>query len=333
MTSLILLSVLWALLLPLPATAGLIEGLRKYEAGDYDGAIGEWQPLADQGNPDALFNLGQLYRLGRGVAANVVRASEYYGRAADAGHAGARGALATIYYFDDGTRQKRGAAIALWRQAAAAGDAPSQYTLAILHFNGQDVPHDLMQAYAWALLAAEGGMEEGQKAERTIRARLTPNQQAQARVLKRGLLVSAPVPPVITPVAPPVAEEKIAVFEEMPAPEPAAPEPAAPAQADTKQLVEEAATGDTKALPTGNWSVQLGFYRNPVNAEQYWQKIAPRLEALMPEISGGVVTVDYGPERGIFHQLLAGSFTDKAAADGLCDELKAASIDCATVRR
>lgn len=317
------------------AAADLIEGLRKYEAGDYAGAIGEWQPLADRENPDALFNLGQVYRLGRGVAADALRAVEYYRRAADAGHAGARGALATIYYFDHGTRAKRGQAIALWRQAAAAGDAPSQYTLAILHFNGQDVPQDLMQSYAWALLAAEGGLEEGQKAERSIRSRLTPNQLMQARVLKRGLLVSAPLAPAVEP----VDEEEIAAREVVAqmAPAVATPEADVPEPAAPKPVVqpsrEAAAAAAREEVPAGNWSVQLGFYRSLLYAEKYWQKMAPRLEELMPGISGGIITIDRGPERGIFHKVLAGAFNGRAAADRLCNGLKAEGIDCMTVQR
>lgn len=315
--------------------AGLVEGLRKYEAGDYAGAILEWRQLADQENPDALFNLAQVYRLGRGVAVDSIVAVEYYRRAADAGHAGARGALATIYYFDHGTRQKRGQAIALWRQAAAAGDAPSQYTLAILHFNGQDVPEDLVQAYAWALLAAGGGLAEGQKAERSIRSRLTPNQLAQARVLKRGLLVSVPQAPAMVPaiveevaaaeLVAEVASEAVEAIPE-PAPEPAL-EPVSPPSGET------AVAAGVAEAPVGGWSVQLGFYRSSANAGQDLEKIAPRLEALMPGVYSGVAVIDYGPERGIFHQLLAGSFAGRAEAISFCGRLKQIGIDCVAVRR
>lgn len=347
--------------MPAPASAGLVEGLRKYEAGDYAGAILEWQPMAERGNADALFNLGQVYRLGRGVAADASLAIEYYRRAGDAGHAGARGALATLYYFDNGTRQKRGQAIALWRQAAAAGDAPSQYALAILHFNGQDVPKDLMQAYAWALLAAEGGLDEGRKAERSIAPHLSPNQIVQARVLMGGLvprpLAAPPAPPPASPtvqvaevaqVAPapepeleaepeavPETVDAVAVetgtTEEEPAPE--TPPPSTPPPSTAASAAPDAALlqGDMEMEKPGSWSVQLGYYRSLIYAESYWQDIAPRVAELQPGIEGRIVTVDRGPERGIFRRLLVGSFTARSQAVSLCNNLKTIGIDCVVI--
>lgn len=326
---------------PPPAdAAGLLEGLKKYEAGDYSGAIGEWQPLADQGNPDALFNLGQVYRLGRGVVADAVMATEYYRRAADAGHAGARGALATLYYFDHGSRQKRGEAIALWRQAAAAGDAPSQYALAILYFNGQDVPRDLMQAYAWALLSAEGGMAEGQEAEQSIRGKLSLNQIRQARVLKGGLLTSplaaqpAPatqpetIPITAAPLDDIVRPDDIVRTGEVAAIAGPAPEVVEDVSAPVAAPRQVARVEEAEALPTDIWSVQLGFYRGRDNAAREWDNLAHRVESLAPGITSSIVTFDAGPERGIFYRLMAGSFDGRGGADALCNSLKAIGIDC-----
>ncbi len=371
LAGLLLVAMLGAALMPAPASAGLVEGLRKYEAGDYAGAILEWQPMAERGNADALFNLGQVYRLGRGVAADASLAIEYYRRAGDAGHAGARGALATLYYFDNGTRQKRGQAIALWRQAAAAGDAPSQYALAILHFNGQDVPKDLMQAYAWALLAAEGGLDEGRKAERSIEPHLSPNQIAQARVLMGGLVprppVSAPAtapapPPAPPPASPTVQVAEVAQVAPVPEPEPeleaepeAVPETVEAVAVETGAPEEEPAAetpppstpppstvasaspnaallqGDMEMEKPGSWSVQLGYYRSLIYAESYWQDIAPRVAELQPGIEGRIVTIDRGPERGIFRRLLVGSFAMRPDAVSLCNNLKTIGIDCVVI--
>lgn len=338
---LLLFAALGILLLPVGAAAtDLVEGLRKYQAGDYAGAIGEWQPLADRGNPDALFNLGQVYRLGRGVVADPLRAMEFYRRAGDAGHAGAQGALATIYYYDHGTRQKRGQAIALWRQAAAAGDAPSQYILAVLHFNGQDVPKDLTQAYAWALLAAEGGLAEGQNAAQSIRAHLSANQIQQARVLKGGLFVSTPAP---QPAPPPVRLASVAdagVEAEIP-PQPAPAPPSEPALEQT-EAVAMATGAPEKERPQkdpaaekavfGAWSVQLGFYSQRDNAVGYWTRVAPRVEALLPGARHNILTLDRGPDRDIFYRLLAGSFAERVGAGLFCNDLKSIGIDCVVIK-
>ena len=45
----------------------LQKGLDAYEAGDYTNAIKEWRPLADQGDVQAQYHLGQMYKYGKGV--------------------------------------------------------------------------------------------------------------------------------------------------------------------------------------------------------------------------------------------------------------------------
>ena len=50
-----------------PLAADVKRGVDAWSAGDFDTAVNEWRLPAQQGNPDALFNLGQAYRLGRGV--------------------------------------------------------------------------------------------------------------------------------------------------------------------------------------------------------------------------------------------------------------------------
>lgn len=330
---------LFAALIPPADAGGLAEGLRKYEAGDYAGAISEWQPMADRGDADALFNLGQVYRLGRGVAVNPPLAEDYYRRAGDAGHAGAQGALATIYYYDYGTRPRRGQAITLWRQAAAAGDAPSQYILAVLHYNGQDVPKDLMQAYAWALLAAEGGLEEGRSAAQSMRGQISANQRAQARVLMGGLLVArpdpAPSPPVPSPIVPPVQvaaiPDQAAEPEVIPAPEPE-PKPEAAPIAVTETEPEPVPEAEPEPVPVDAWSVQLGYYSQRDNAVRYWARVGPGIEALLPGAGSRIVSIDQGPERGIFYRLITGAFDRPVEARLFCNDLKAIGIDCTIVQ-
>ncbi|WP_435229433.1 hypothetical protein ACMAZE_12060 [Pseudopelagicola sp. nBUS_20] len=40
------------------------KGFKAYQAGDYATALQEWRPLAEQGNADAQFNLGNMYYSG-----------------------------------------------------------------------------------------------------------------------------------------------------------------------------------------------------------------------------------------------------------------------------
>ena len=49
------------------ASADLARKLVAIKKGDFDTALKEWLPLAEDGNPSAQYNIGQLYRIGRGV--------------------------------------------------------------------------------------------------------------------------------------------------------------------------------------------------------------------------------------------------------------------------
>jgi len=45
----------------------LTKGVEAYEKGDFKTALKFWHPLAEQGDTDAQFNLGVMYRRGEGV--------------------------------------------------------------------------------------------------------------------------------------------------------------------------------------------------------------------------------------------------------------------------
>jgi len=71
----------------IPAQADVKTGVDAWSRGDYASALREWQPYADKGDADALFNLGQAYKLGRGVPQDMVKAEMLYAKAAAKGHA------------------------------------------------------------------------------------------------------------------------------------------------------------------------------------------------------------------------------------------------------
>ena len=59
------------------AAADVPAGIAAWQAGDYARAVAEWRPLAEAGDADAQFNLGQAYRLGRGVPQAVERLKHF----------------------------------------------------------------------------------------------------------------------------------------------------------------------------------------------------------------------------------------------------------------
>ena len=81
-------------------SADFQKGLDAFDRGDYATALREWKPLAEQGNADAQFNLGLMYRKGEGVLQDYKTAMKWYKLAAEQGHASAQTNLGTMY--DDG---------------------------------------------------------------------------------------------------------------------------------------------------------------------------------------------------------------------------------------
>ncbi|MCZ6798923.1 MAG: hypothetical protein O7F12_00390 [Nitrospirae bacterium] len=63
-----------ALMLATPVLAGFQAGVEAYKRGDYETALKELRPLADQGDAVAQYNLGLMYGKGQGVAQDYVLA-------------------------------------------------------------------------------------------------------------------------------------------------------------------------------------------------------------------------------------------------------------------
>jgi hypothetical protein len=62
------------------------KGQVAYRNQDYATALREWEPLANQGNANALFNLGVMYKYGQGVPQNYKTAIKWFRLAAKQGH-------------------------------------------------------------------------------------------------------------------------------------------------------------------------------------------------------------------------------------------------------
>src|SRR5687768_3828007 len=61
-------------------------GVEAWQRAEYESAVKIWRPLAEAGDADAAFNLGQAYRLGRGVSTSLAAAQTWLERAARKDH-------------------------------------------------------------------------------------------------------------------------------------------------------------------------------------------------------------------------------------------------------
>jgi len=138
------------------AWADVKNGVEAWSRGDYAAAVHEWQAPAALGDPDAMFNLGQAYRLGRGVSQDPAKAEELYARAAAKGHLQAADTYG-LMLFQDGRHQ---AALPYLEDAVRRGDPRAEYLLGVAAFNGDTVPKDWIKAYALVTLANQHSLPQ-----------------------------------------------------------------------------------------------------------------------------------------------------------------------------
>ena len=102
--------------------------------------------VSQQGDVDAMFDLGVMYEHGQGVEQSYERAREYYKQAAHLGYAKAQNNLGVLYADGCGVAQSHLTAAALYEQAAQQGNTGAMNNLGIMYANGQGVERDIIKA-------------------------------------------------------------------------------------------------------------------------------------------------------------------------------------------
>ena len=175
--------VLLIVFLVVPAWADFQAGMDANTREDYATALREWRPLAEKGDALAQYNLGVLYRKGRGVPQDDVQARGWYAKAAAQGQAKAQFNLGTLYFNGEGVPKDYQQALRWFRLAADQGEALAQTKMAIIYDEGQGVPQNIVQAYKWYSLAATNGDKPANELRNTIANQMTPAQIAEAQKL------------------------------------------------------------------------------------------------------------------------------------------------------
>ncbi|MBA4423550.1 MAG: hypothetical protein C0390_10730 [Syntrophus sp. (in: bacteria)] len=133
------------------APANYTKGMKHYKPDDAAAAVRDLKPLAEQGNPEAQFNLSSLYYQGVGVPQDYREAVQWMRKAAEQGHLFAQVTLGSLYV--EG-----------------------------LH---NVIEKDPSQALMWFILAAGQGDMEAMELRDAIAERMTPTQIAEAQRLAR----------------------------------------------------------------------------------------------------------------------------------------------------
>ncbi|RED15835.1 SPOR domain-containing protein [Parasphingopyxis lamellibrachiae] len=321
--------------MPVGVNAGVQEGVEAWRGGDYARAIAEWQPLSEAGDPDAQFNLGQAYKLGRGVPQDMERARDLFGRAARQGHLQAEANYGLIL-FQDGNRED---AMPYIIRAANRGEPRAQYIYGTALFNGDLAPRDWPRAYALMTNASAAGLLQASASLEQMDGYIPLEQRQEGTAMAAQMqqesqtteIASAP-PPANVPAPAPTP-----TFTPVPVPAPAAQPPASvppPAAPPAEYRPPAAATPappaasptPPPAVRTGDWRIQLGSFRERPRAEALWRRVVARSSSL----------ADLQPflvRAGPYTRLQAGPFQTRAQARQACAAAVRAGSECITVRR
>lgn len=282
-----------ALLIGAPVAAQDVKaGIAAWAKSDYLGAINIWRPLAAKGDADAMFNLAQAYRLGKGVAVDLPEAMSFYTRAANAGHVDAQTQLG-ILLFQNGNQLSG----LRWLQAAAdAGEPRAQLLYGTALFNGDGlVKRDPEAAYRYVARAAAQGLGPA-KATLADMDRAIP---ADLRARAVAGIASTP------------SKSASARPKPLPGPKPAA-----------SVVAPKLAPALAPAAASGAWRIQLGAFGQRGGAEALFRKLAAGpLAGRQP----------YYTPVGTVTRLQAGPYPSKAAASAACATLSARGQACFVV--
>jgi cell division septation protein DedD len=266
---------------PLPAQS-VKAGIDAWQHANYESAVAIWRPLAEKGDADAQFNLGQAYRLGRGVSINLAAAKTWFERAAGSGHVDAQTTLGLLL-FQNGDQA---AGLKWLRQAAEQGEPRALLVYGTALYNGDGVTQNRVLGYAYVSRAAAQGLGPAKDTLDQLDQLMPVSDRQKGVALAQVKAKNAP-PPTSKPA------KSVRIAKPKPLPPNASPSP-------------KAAAGPVG----GAWRIQLGAFSQRGAAEALYNRVAGKaaLAGRRPfYIAAGSVT-----------RLQVGPFASKAAAQAAC---------------
>jgi hypothetical protein len=134
-----------AALFPSTSHASLDAAMKAWAAGDYNSAAKLLKPRAEEGEPEAQFNLGLYYFQGLGGDRNFIEAAR------------------------------------LFREAAEQGHVMAANNLGAMNMDGRGIPRNLPEAWFWFAIVAHRGDQAGGVLRDLVGSQMTRQQVEQAR--------------------------------------------------------------------------------------------------------------------------------------------------------
>ncbi len=137
----------------LPAAAA-DKATEAFQRGDFVTAFQEWLPMAEAGDAEAQYHIGEMYLAAQGVEIDMDKAAHWLALSAEQGY------------------------------------APAQIDLGVLYFNGQGVPQNYVQAYKWFVIALELGSKTAKQRRDVSSRRMTPGEVRMGKDLAEKWLAA-----------------------------------------------------------------------------------------------------------------------------------------------
>lgn len=263
----LMIATMLAAALPGAASASVRAGIEAWQNGEHGKAVAIWRSLADTGDQDAAFNLGQAYRLGKGVAADSGEAKKWFEKAARAGHLDAQVSLGLLL-FDVGDR----ATALMWlKRAADRGEPRALLVTGTALFNGDGMTRDPVLGYAYVSRAAAQGLAPA-KATLADMDKVMPVEERR-KGIALALAAATATPKAATPKSVPLT-----------------PPPRPKAAVATALPMPPLSSG-------GGWRVQLGAFGTRGAAQALFARLGPKLGGAQPYYIpvGAVTRLQAGP--------------------------------------
>lgn len=164
------------------------DGMVAFNKKDFSVALVKFKSLAEQGNANAQYNIGVMYRQGLGVTQDYAEALRWYKLAAVQGIAGAQFNAGVFYEKGRGVAINFAEAMRWYKLAAEQGYVDAQSNMGILYGKGQGVPQDFVRAHMWVNLAATNGDADAVQNRNYAESKMTAKQITEAQKLARECL-------------------------------------------------------------------------------------------------------------------------------------------------
>lgn len=135
---------------------------------------------ANEGDAEAQFKLGYMYKSGEKIPKDYEQAVHWYTKAAEQGNVRAQYNLAVMYNGGQEIPQNFPQALRWYTRASEQGHTRAQYNLGVMYYNGQGTPRNMKQAYIWLSLATDASQSYKETRDKTAKS-LSASELAEAQ--------------------------------------------------------------------------------------------------------------------------------------------------------